>query len=110
MQYEFYAHVYSMYGYFCLLGDINVLVLTDTHSWVGGHARQESPKLTADYGDVLSLYKHLKQHCDEQGNDLWFVMNGDWIDGTGLAQGGDPSSLLPLLQKMPWDAVNCTYV
>ena len=90
-----------------VLGDINVLVLTDTHSWIGGHARQESPKLTADYGDVVSLYQNLKSYSDKMGQDLWFVMNGDWIDGTGLALDGDPSYLIPLLQKMPWDAVNC---
>ncbi|KAL7581205.1 hypothetical protein ACA910_005989 [Epithemia clementina (nom. ined.)] len=33
-------------------------------------------------------------------------MNGDWIDGTGLAMNGDPSALVPVLEKMPWDAVN----
>ena len=38
--------------------------------------------------------------------DLYFVMNGDWIDGTGLAIDGDPSSLIPLVEKMPFDVVN----
>jgi hypothetical protein len=87
-------------------GDINVLVLTDVHSWVGGHHRQE-PHYDADYGDVLSFYEQLYAHCQEQGQDLWFVSNGDWVHGTGLDAPDDPSSLVPILQKMPWDAVNC---
>lgn len=41
------------------------------------------------------------------GQDLFFVVNGDWIDGTGLAINGDPSYLIPILEKMPWDALNC---
>ena len=86
-------------------GDINVVVLTDTHSWVGGHKKNE-PTWNADYGDVYSFHEQLKAYCDESGKDLWFVMNGDWIDGTGLALNGDPSHLIPLLEKMPWDVVN----
>jgi len=86
-------------------GDVNVLVLTDVHSWIAGHGAKE-PNLDADYGHVLSFYQRLKHHCNTRGKDLWFVMNGDWIDGTGLAMNGDPSYLIPLLLKMPWDAVN----
>ena len=33
-------------------------------------------------------------------------MNGDWIDGTGLAMNGDPKHLIPILEKMPYDAIN----
>jgi 2',3'-cyclic-nucleotide 2'-phosphodiesterase (5'-nucleotidase family) len=33
-------------------------------------------------------------------------MNGDWIDGTGLAMDGDPSHIIPLLEKIPFDVVN----
>jgi 2',3'-cyclic-nucleotide 2'-phosphodiesterase (5'-nucleotidase family) len=40
------------------------------------------------------------------GSDLWFVVNGDWIDGTGLAMDGDPSYLIPILEKMPFDLLN----
>lgn len=93
------------------LGDINVVVLTDTHSWVGGHGAKEEND--ANYGDVLSFYRLLqKQMADletmdpEIERDLFFVMNGDWIDGTGLAMNGDPSHLIPLLERMPWDVVN----
>lgn len=86
-------------------GDINLLVITDDHSWVGGHQRKE-PYLNADYGAVLSFYQHLKNYCESVDKDLYFVMNGDWIDGTGLSLNGDISSLVPLIQKMPFDVVN----
>eukprot|EP00980_Cylindrotheca_fusiformis_P005750 scaffold1194_cov127-Cylindrotheca_fusiformis.AAC.27 len=84
-------------------GDINVLVVTDVHSHIGGH-KHESDR-DADYGDVLSFYERLKQYCDDNGRDLWFVNNGDWMHGTGLAMGGNASSLVPLLNEMPWDAI-----
>lgn len=87
-------------------GDINVLVLTDVHSWVGSHRRQE-PFYNVDYGDILSFYENLKAYCDVMEMDLWFVSNGDWAHGTGLAGPGDAEEFLPLLEKMPWDAVNC---
>lgn len=87
------------------LGDINLVVLTDVHSWIAGHGHKE-PYLNADYGEVLSFYQRLKAYCDSEGKDLWFVMNGDWIDGTGLSLDGDVSYLVPLLEKMPFDVVN----
>jgi 2',3'-cyclic-nucleotide 2'-phosphodiesterase (5'-nucleotidase family) len=37
--------------------------------------------------------------------DLFFVMNGDSVDGTGLSE-YPPTHLEPLLQHMPWDAMN----
>ena len=94
------------------LGDINVVILTDTHSWLGGHGRKENYDI--NYGDVLSFYRILQDQLhalevsdpDKHKRDLFFVMNGDWIDGTGLAMNGDPSYILPLLERMPWDAVN----
>jgi 2',3'-cyclic-nucleotide 2'-phosphodiesterase (5'-nucleotidase family) len=78
-------------------GDINVVVLTDVHSWVAGHGAHES--IDADYGDVLSFYERLNS------SDTWFVMNGDFIDGTGLST-YPPVNLEPILMKIPWDAVN----
>mmetsp|Transcript_8693 Transcript_8693/g.10163 ORF Transcript_8693/g.10163 Transcript_8693/m.10163 type:complete len:691 (+) Transcript_8693:147-2219(+) len=94
-------------------GDINVVVLTDVHSWVGGHRRQE-PYYDADLGDVLSLWENLKKHCDEYDRDIFFVNNGDFVHGTGLSQmgvgdepGNYPGFLIPILEKMPYDAVNC---
>lgn len=89
------------------LGDINVVILTDVHSWLGGHGRQET-KYDADLGDVLSFWEHLKEQCDDQ--DIFLVNNGDFVDGTGLSETmdgeNDPEFLIPLLEKMPYDAVN----
>jgi 2',3'-cyclic-nucleotide 2'-phosphodiesterase (5'-nucleotidase family) len=94
-------------------GDINLIVLTDVHSWVGGHGDNEGPNnLDVSYGDVVSFYERLKEHCgsisgtDNECGDLWLVQNGDWIDGTGLATDGDPSALVPLLEKVPFDVLN----
>lgn len=84
-------------------GDINVLVVTDVHSHIGGHKHEADRD--ADYGDILSFYEHLKEYCNDKGRDLWFVNNGDWMHGTGLAMGGNASSLVPLLNEMPWDAI-----
>eukprot|EP00934_Nitzschia_sp_Nitz4_P007203 Nitzschia sp. Nitz4//scaffold46_size129759//94628//96796//NITZ4_003517-RA/size129759-processed-gene-0.147-mRNA-1//1//CDS//3329552643//7193//frame0 len=85
-------------------GDINVIYVTDVHSHIGGHPHDEDR--TADYGDVLSFYQHVKAYCDAQGSDLWFMMNGDWVHGTGLAMDGNATMLVPLLKHMPWDAIN----
>lgn len=87
-------------------GDINLVVLTDVHSWVAGHSKNEAPDLDVSYGDVLSFYERLSDHCQSNDMDLFFVQNGDWIDGTGLATDGDPSSLIPLIEKMPFDVLN----
>ena len=95
-------------------GDINVVVITDLHTWFGGHSRQE-PYNDVDMGHVLSFYERLKEHCDSHNQDLWFVNNGDFIHGTGLHRvaGGrsnnddDPSHVIPLIEKMPYDVVNC---
>ncbi len=83
--------------------DINILVLTDVHSWVAGHRHEEH--LDANYGHVISFFEHLKDYCTSQEKDLFFVMNGDFIDGTGLST-YPPTHLTPILQKMPWDALN----
>lgn len=87
-------------------GDVNVVILTDVHSWVAGHGRQESA-LDADFGAILSFYEHLQDYSDQKGMNLFFVNNGDWAHGTGLTAPGDPSHFLPILEKMPWDALNC---
>lgn len=82
------------------LGDINVVVITDDHSWVGGHGAHES--LDADYGDILSFYERL---VNATNKDVFLIHNGDWIDGTGLST-YPPVHLEPILLKMPWDAFN----
>eukprot|EP00929_Paragymnodinium_shiwhaense_P101829 TRINITY_DN65016_c0_g1_i1.p1 TRINITY_DN65016_c0_g1~~TRINITY_DN65016_c0_g1_i1.p1 ORF type:complete len:542 (+),score=48.36 TRINITY_DN65016_c0_g1_i1:67-1692(+) len=82
--------------------DINVLIVTDTHSWIAGHKHE--PQYDATYGDVLSFYERLQEDCLKNGRDLFFVMNGDINDGTGLST-DPPVELVPLLQRMPWDVV-----
>lgn len=84
-------------------GDINVVVLTDVHSWVGGHSPTHEPTLNADYGRVLSFYQHVQDALRER--NLFFVMNGDFMDGTGLTT-NPPKELISILEHMPWNAVN----
>lgn len=84
------------------LGDINAVVVTDVHSWVGGHRAHEAPAMDADYGDVLSFHEHLLSL--QTNGDVFLVNNGDFMDGTGLST-YPPIHLEPILQKMPWDAV-----
>jgi len=91
-------------GLLPLLSDVNVLVVTDIHSWVAGHRRHE-PQMNADYGDVLSFHERLSTVCASQQKDLFFVMNGDFMHGTGLTT-NPPKYLTPILKKMPWDAIN----
>ena len=120
-------------------GDINIVVVTDVHSWIGRTSKPETTKfsknygrkksmkaevvedetgqidfqtLDVDYGDVVSFWRHLQddvnqqhQHQQRLPRDIFFVMNGDFMDGTGLST-IPPAHLLPILQKMPWDALN----
>ena len=86
-----------------ILRHINFLVVTDVHSWVNGH--KHNATLDADYGDVVSFYERLKIKSNLEGKDLFFLMNGDFIDGTGFSS-YPPNHLTPILQKMPWDALN----
>ena len=86
-----------------LLNDVNILIVTDTHSWIGGHGQHESHH-DADYGDVLSFHSHLTTLADES-QDVWFVMNGDFMHGTGLST-DPPEFIIPLLEQMPWDVLN----
>lgn len=83
-------------------GDINVLIVTDVHSWVAGHMHE--PQYNANYGDVLSLQHYIKEDCIRNKRDLFFIMNGDINDGTGYSA-DPPEQLVPLLEKLPWDAV-----
>jgi 2',3'-cyclic-nucleotide 2'-phosphodiesterase (5'-nucleotidase family) len=84
-------------------GDINVVVVTDVHSWIysHNHTQDHDPVLDATYGHVISFVEHLK--ALERDRDIWFVMNGDFIDGTGLSY--NEFALTPILEQMPWDAL-----
>jgi 2',3'-cyclic-nucleotide 2'-phosphodiesterase (5'-nucleotidase family) len=103
-------------------GSINILVVTDVHSWITGNHRDDPRHWPydghrqkfrdADYGDVLSFYRRLQDIVEDHNNqnennkrDIFFVMNGDSVDGTGLSE-FPPTHLEPLLQHMPWDAMN----
>jgi 2',3'-cyclic-nucleotide 2'-phosphodiesterase (5'-nucleotidase family) len=87
------------------LGDMNLMVLTDVHSWIGGHQRHER-NMNADYGDVLSLYQRLKDEIRRKyKRDFFMVMNGDFMDGTGLST-TPPEYLTPLLATMPFAIIN----
>lgn len=92
-------------------GDINIVAVTDVHSWVAGHGRHPdwssaaNAPSDADYGDVLSFYRELQAQALDEKRDLFFVMNGDFMDGTGLGT-VPPEALLSILMRMPWDAVN----
>ena len=46
---------------------------------------------------------------DKEKKDIFFFDNGDVVDGTGLSSATDVDGLavLPLLAKMPYDALNC---
>ncbi|KAG7349604.1 hypothetical protein IV203_012201 [Nitzschia inconspicua] len=86
-------------------GDINFLVLSDVHSFVGGHPHE--PDRNADYGDFYSFYEKLKGYChDKKQADLWLLNNGNFLHGTGLAMEGNATSLLPIIQSIPWDGFN----
>lgn len=83
--------------------DINILVLTDVHSWVMGQGRHDAT-LNANYGHILSFYEKLKVLCNSKGADLFFLNNGDVVDGTGLST-YPPDKILPIVQQMPYDAL-----
>jgi len=85
--------------------DINIIVVSDVHSFVGGHPHE--PDRNADYGDLLSFYERLKAHCDSrnESGDLFLFNNGDILHGTGLAMDGNATNLLPILNAMPWDSL-----
>ena len=95
-------------------GDINLVVLTDVHSWVGGHRGNGPDNLDASYGDVVSFFEQLKDYCynnnatteNKCDGDLWLVQNGDFIDGTGLSMDGDAHALMSILEQIPFDVLN----
>ena len=105
-----------------ILGDINIIHVTDVHSYISGHRHGESTVSTgygdqwrrvvtatqdADYADLLSFIEHMKQRAVEEQRDLWVVNSGDVLDGTGISNLSpvNGANLLPLLQQMPFDAV-----
>mmetsp|Transcript_14738 Transcript_14738/g.22351 ORF Transcript_14738/g.22351 Transcript_14738/m.22351 type:complete len:570 (+) Transcript_14738:199-1908(+) len=89
--------------------DLNVVVVTDVHSWVSGHKHNYSNTiLNADYGDLYSFWKFIKDQAAERNRDIFFVNDGDIVDGTGLSDATHPrgEQLTPILKMLPFDLVN----
>ena len=107
------------------LGDVNIVAVTDVHSWLQGGDQQDQQEdqrgqralsnrprahaLDANFGDLISFTQRLKTHAAAQGKDVFLVDNGDVVDGTGLSNlfKDHCSALLPLLRRVPFDALNC---
>lgn len=92
--------------------DVNVLATTDMHSWVAGGDRQVpagTPALDASLGDLVSFTERARADAAKLGKDVFLVDNGDVIDGTGISNTAADhcAHLLPLLQQVPYDALNC---
>jgi len=85
-------------------GDINILVVSDVHSHVGGHPHE--PNRNADYGDLYSFHQLLEAYLEIIPlGDLYLFNNGDILHGTGLAMDGNATNLLPIVNAMPWDSL-----
>lgn len=92
--------------------DINILAVTDVHSWIGGHNRDgvyTQQPLNATFGSLVSVVERAKAAAAREGKDVFLVDNGDVVDGTGLSNIAPDhcTELLPLLQMIPFDALNC---
>ena len=93
-------------------GDINLLVVTDAHSWITGHSHLDSAvPLDAGYGEIASAAQHIKALAAKEGRDVFFVNSGDHTEGSGLSDasmyttGIHGYDLFPLVQMMPFDAL-----
>ena len=89
-----------------LFRDVNLLITTDVHSWLAGHAHPDhTPRLDADFGDIVSFVERVRTAADAQGRDVFLLDNGDIVDGTALSE--SKPDLLRLLATMPYQALNC---
>ena len=90
-----------------LAHDINIVHVTDVHSWLSGHLHE--PANEADYPDVLALFQHLEARAHAQGRDIFLFNSGDIVDGTGLAGATavDGAALTPIIRQMPFAALTC---
>jgi 2',3'-cyclic-nucleotide 2'-phosphodiesterase (5'-nucleotidase family) len=109
--------------------DINIFVVTDTHSWMNGHTHADSfPTSDSTYGNLTSFVTKMKEKAAQQNKDIFFFDNGDVVDGnfyplailvfmflllllllsgTGLSNASpiDGQELFPLLMEVPFDAM-----
>jgi 2',3'-cyclic-nucleotide 2'-phosphodiesterase (5'-nucleotidase family) len=58
-----------------LLGDINILVTTDVHSWLDGHVHLDHPygqpaRTDATFGDIVSLLEHVRSAAAAHRRDV----------------------------------------
>ena len=83
---------------------INLLHLTDVHSFIAGN-RHEG--VDADYGDLVSFVQHLHALADARGVDLFVLNTGDLVDGTGMSDATPVAGefLAPILKRIPYDAL-----
>ena len=83
---------------------INILHLTDVHSFIAGN-RHEG--VDADYGDLTSFVRHLHETADARGVDLFVLNTGDLVDGTGMSDATPVAGefLAPILQRIPYDGL-----
>jgi len=94
-------------------GDVNLLIITDAHSWIAGHNHDDhNPMLNAGYGEIASAVAHVKDMAATDGKDVFFVNNGDHVEGSGLSDASmylppyiHGFNLFPLIQLMPFDAL-----
>ena len=105
----FFLCVYVVTANSIILRDVNLVVVTDTHSWLSGHKHVDhSPISDASYGTLYDFILHMKELSHNQRKDVFFLDNGDLVDGTGLSNvtPRDGEALFPLLKDLPFDALN----
>ena len=90
-------------------GAVNILQLTDVHSYISGHRHQEEEPvpLDADFGTLVSFVHHMRREAAARGVPLWVVCSGDIVDGTGLSDITPVAGefLTPLLKQMDYDVL-----
>lgn len=91
--------------------DVTIFAVTDVHSWLAGGDKESNSSLTLDgnFGDLVSFVERARKAASNVGKDIFLVDNGDVIDGTGLSNiaADHCKYVLPLLQQVPFDALNC---
>lgn len=90
------------------LHDVNIFVVTDTHSWMDAHRHVDAfPPTDGTYGNVTSFITLMKEYAATVDKDIFFLDNGDVVDGTGLSNASpiDGEVLFPLLMRVPFDAM-----
>mmetsp|Transcript_24291 Transcript_24291/g.36002 ORF Transcript_24291/g.36002 Transcript_24291/m.36002 type:complete len:664 (+) Transcript_24291:116-2107(+) len=85
------------------LQDVNILILTNFHSWVGDYGLQPTNR-NADYGDVLSFYRQLEILVGNN-RDLWFVMNGNFGHSSVIGGQYSLTASAGILERIPYDLV-----